>query len=96
MILLFWAAWTSICLAENIECEIKERDGDRYILFVATLSNFIFLLFPNDYVPAFFTITFVNIVSTFPFYLIQKIDWTYGMLKSLTYFGFIIWLIAFN
>lgn len=96
MILLFCVVWSSICLAENIEYEIKERDGDRYMLFVATLSNILFFLFPDDLVPAFFTITFVNIVSTCPFYIIRKLDWIYGMMKSLTYLGCIIWLIAFN
>jgi len=92
MIVLFWMAWASICLAENIEYEIKERDSDRYILFVATFSNFIFLLFPNDHVPAFFTIAFINMVSTLPFYLIQKINLIYPSLKILTYLGFVTWL----
>lgn len=94
MIQLFCMVWTSICLAETIELEINGKDSDRYLLFVSTFSNFLFPFFQHDLVPAFFVLTFVNIVGTFPFYLLQKVNGVYGFLKSLTYVGFVIWLVS--
>jgi hypothetical protein len=95
MLILLILFWVSICFSEAIDYSISENDGDKYMLFVASFCNFCFLLFLDELAIAFFVLAFVNLVLTLPFYIVQKLDVIYPILKIITYVGVVVWIVKF-